>query len=327
MKTIKIFFFIIILAVTLNAQQKISKMSKVEINKLLTEKSAENLTVTERMSFYSEMFLGMPYGLTCVGDGPYALYDTKPLLTFDTTNCMVYVEDVLALSISDSYENFFNNLQQIRYKDGIVGMKTRNHYTMADWFPENSWLLHDVVKDVAGTKAKTLTRTISHKKFFAGKGIEDMRYVKDDRTMTINYIPFNALSEVKNNFQNGDIVVLLFKNLDNIFSAHMLMAYTTPSGMVIRESSLTKATVLDTPYDEWIAKYQNSKKYIGIALLRVNDDINQKGKVILPWEIYELRKESRSRSDAFGIILEKKPLQIFRRGFLFFVILNISLLI
>lgn len=289
MKTIKSIIVILLFTVALNAQQKIYKMDNADINDILTKKSAANLTITERMSFYSEMFLGMPYGLTCVGDGPYALYDTKPLLTFDTTNCMVFCEDVLALSISDSYENFFNNLQQIRYKDGVIGMKTRNHYTMADWLPENSWLLHDVAKEVAGSKAKTLTRIISHKKFFAGKGIEDMRYVKDDRTMTINYIPFDALIDAKKNFKDGDILALMFRNLDNIFSAHMLMAYNTPDGMVIRESSLSKSTVLDTPFEEWVNNFINSKKYIGIALMRVNEDLNQKGKIILPWEISKMR--------------------------------------
>jgi len=289
MKTIKTIIVILLFTVALNAQQKIYKMDRADINDLLTKKSAENLTITERMSFYSEMFLGMPYGLTCVGDGPYALYDTKPLLTFDTTNCMVFCEDVLALSISDSYENFFNNLQQIRYKDGVIGMKTRNHYTMADWLPENSWLLHDVAKEVAGSKAKTLTRTISHKKFFSSKGIEDMRYVKDDRTMTINYIPFDALIDAKKNFKDGDILALMFRNLDNIFSAHMLMAYNTPDGMVIRESSLSKSTVLDTPFEEWVNNFINSKKYIGISLMRVNEDLNQKGKIILPWEISKIR--------------------------------------
>jgi len=289
MKTIKSIIVILLFTVALNAQQKIYKMDNADINDILTKKSAANLTITERMSFYSEMFLGMPYGLNCVGDGSYALYDTKPLLTFDTTNCMVFCEDVLALSISDSYENFFNNLQQIRYKDGVIGMKTRNHYTMADWLPENSWLLHDVAKEVAGSKAKTLTRTISHKKFFAGKGIEDMRYVKDDRTMTINYIPFDALIDAKKNFKDGDILALMFRNLDNIFSAHMLMAYNTANEMVIRESSLSKSTVLDTPFEEWVNNFINSKKYIGIALMRVNEDLNQKGKIILPWEISKMR--------------------------------------
>ena len=290
-----IFLIVIVISSTLlfGQNKKIYHMTKWEVDSILTVKSAENLTVTERMNFYSQLFMGMPYGLTCVGDGPYALYDTKPQLTFDTTNCMVFCEDVLALSISDSYENFFNNLQQIRYKDGVVGMKTRNHYTMADWLPENSWLLHDVVKEVAGDKAKTLTRTISHKKFFQKKGITDMRYVKEDRTITVNYIPFDGLMDVREKFNDGDVLALLFRNLDNIFSAHMLMCYNTPNGKVIRESSLSNATVLDTPYDEWVARFQNSKKYIGIALMRVNDDINTPGRIILPWEICSMREKAK----------------------------------
>ena len=268
-------------------------MTKWEVDSILTVKSSEDLTITERMKYYSQLFLGMPYGLSCVGDGPYALYDTNPQLTFDTTNCMVYCEDVLALSISDNYENFFNDLQHIRYKDGVIGMKTRNHYTMADWLPENNWLLHDVVKEVVGDKAKTLTRTISHKKFFSKKGINDMRYVKEDRTLTVNYIPFDVLMDVKENFRDGDILALLFRKLDNIFSGHMLMFYDTANGKVIRESSLSKATVLDTPYDEWVSRFQNSKKYIGIALMRVNDDINTPGKIILPWEIHKMKEKTK----------------------------------
>ncbi len=160
-KYILVAFIVFFTIRTQSQTRKIYEMNKWEIDSILTVKSKENLTVTERMKFYSELFLGMPYGLTCVGDGPYALFDTQPQLTFDTTNCMVYCEDVLALAISDNFENFFNNLQQIRYKDGIVGMKTRNHYTIADWLPENSWLLHDVAEKVAGEKTKSLTRTIS----------------------------------------------------------------------------------------------------------------------------------------------------------------------
>ena len=288
-----IIILIIFSSIGIHSQsKKIYEMSKWEIDSILTIKSKENLTITERMKFYSEIFLGMPYGLTCVGDGPYALYDTQPQLTFDTTNCMVYCEDVLALAISDNFENFFNNLQQIRYKDGIVGMKTRNHYTMADWLPENSWLLHDVAEKVAGEKVKTLTRTISHEQFFQKKSITDMRYVKEDRSLTVNYIPFDALMDVKENFRDGDILALLFRNLDNIFSAHMLMFYKTSDGAVIRESSLSKSTVLDTHYDEWVENFQNSKKYIGIALMRVNDDINTKGKIILPWNIHSLKSRN-----------------------------------
>ncbi|MBI9072607.1 MAG: DUF1460 domain-containing protein [Melioribacteraceae bacterium] len=292
MKILKLVFIaVVLLAVSSNmyAQKKMYEMNNTEIDVILQEKSSENLTITERMSYYSELFLGMPYNLTCTGDGQYALYETWPLVNFDSTNCMVFCEHTLALSISDSWDNFFNNLQQIRYKDGMIGMRTRNHYTMADWLPENNWLIDDVTKKVGGNFTKTLTRTISHKKFFEGKGIADLRYVKDDRTITIDYIPFNALKRVKENLQNGDIFAILFAKLDNIFSAHMLMIIEKDGEKFVRESSMSKMTTYDTAIDEWIEKYTDSKKYCGAAFMRVKEELNTPGKIILPWEIKNLK--------------------------------------
>lgn len=283
---------LLVLALNISIAQtaEITMMTNHQIDSLLTQVSQKNLTVTERMKFYSKLFLDMPYDLTCAGEGPYALYETEPLLNFDSTNCMLFCEHVLALSISDSWDNFFNNLQQIRYKDGIIGMRTRNHYTMADWMPENKWLLDDVSEKVGGTLSKQMTRKISHTKFFAGKGISDLRYVKGDRESTIDYLPFDALKQKVGNLKSGDVLALLFAKLDNIFAAHMLMYFEEGGQGFIRESAMSKMSTFETPINEWIAKYINSKKYAGVAVMRVKDKINQPGKIILPWEISDIRK-------------------------------------
>ncbi len=289
----KIKFVIILLLsafINSNAQgKKIYEMSRLEIDSLLFEISKQNMTITERMNYYSSLFIGMPYNLTCAGDGPYALYETEPLVNFQETNCMVYCEHVLALSISDSWDNFFNNLQQIRYKDGIIGMRTRNHYTMADWLPENGWLLNDVTEKIAGEFTKKVTRTISHKKFFRGKSIKDLRYVKPDRTLTVDYIPFEALAKVKNNIRNGDVFALLYANKDDIFSAHMLMIVEKDGEKFVRESALSEKTTFDTKFDDWVKKFFGSKTRIGVSFMRVKDELNTAGKIILPWEINKLK--------------------------------------
>jgi len=263
----------------------IYQMSNFEIDSLLTAVSAQNLTITERIRFYSERFLGMPYKLTCLGDGPYALYENWALVNFENTNCMVYCEHVLALSISDSWDNFFNNLQQIRYRDGIIGMRTRNHYTMADWLPENDWLLDDVSRKVGGKSTVTTTRTISHETFFKGKGISDLRYVKPDRVITIDVVPKESLPEVGKRIHNGDILALIFADKDNIFSAHMLMAIEQDGRTIIRESSNSKMSTFETPYAEWAQKIQASDRYLGVCFMRVKDKLDKPGKLILPWEI------------------------------------------
>lgn len=269
----------------------ISKLTNVQIDSMLAANSTKGYTVVERMKLYSRMFLNMPYDLNCAGDGPYALYEPWPLVNFERTNCMVYCEHVLALALSDSWDNFFNNLQHIRYKDGIIGMRTRNHYTMADWLPENSWLLYDATKEVGKNLTKTTTRTISHKKFFEGKKIADLRYVKEDRTMTIDYISFENLSKVKENIKDGDILVLIFANKDDIFAAHMMMAFYENDKLVIRESAMGRKTTFDTEFDEWLKRYINSKNYCGISVIRLKEDFNKKNFVLLPWEIQNIKRK------------------------------------
>jgi len=271
-------------------KKRFFEMTNVEIDSLLTVTANKQMTITERMNYFSEFFLETDYSWTCTGDGPYALLEADPLVNFKETNCMVFCEHVLALAISDSWDIFFNNLQKIRYKDGIIGMRSRNHFTMADWLPENGWLLEDVSRKVGGSATKKMTRTISHKSFFKGKGIKDLRYIIKDRKLTINYIPSKVLKKIKNNLQAGDIGAILFANKTDIFSAHMFMVVDKNGQTTIREASTSKMTTFDTNYEKWAEKIEKSGRYIGIALMRVKDKINEAGEIILPWKIREMKK-------------------------------------
>lgn len=267
----------------------IGNMTYAEIDSILEVNASKDLTITDRINLYSEMFLGTPYSWTATGDGPYALLETYPLVNFQETNCMVYCEHVLALSISDSWDNFFNNLQQIRYKDGMIGMKTRNHYTMADWLPENNWILDDVSAEVGGEYTASMTRTISHENFFRGKGMKDMRYVKHDRTLTVNYVPMEHMKDVKSRIKDGDIVAMLFANKDNVFSAHMLMIIEKDGDLYFREASTTSYSTFETEFDEWLEWKGTWDKYAGIAFMRVKDELNKPNAVVLPWKIKDLK--------------------------------------
>lgn len=282
----------------MDKSKPLSKMTNQEIDSLLTETSQKNLTISERINFYSEKFLGTPYNFQCVGDGPYALIENWPLVNFQETNCMAFCEHVLAMAISDSWDNFFNNLQQIRYKDGIIGMRTRNHYTMADWLPENSWLLEDASKRVGGKYTKSVNRTISHKTFLANKGIKDMRYVLPDREVSIDYVPLNALEKVEKNIRPGDIVALIYTKKTDVFSAHMLIIAEKNNKKYIRESSSRKMTTFDTSYEEWLPSIQDlqkhlGEKFLGLSFMRVRKELDEPGKIVLPWEIEKLKLETR----------------------------------
>lgn len=267
------------------------EMNNWGIDSLLKSVSQQNLTITERINLFSERFLGTPYNFNCVGDGPYALVENYPLVNFKETNCMALCEHVLALSTSDSWDNFFNNLLHIRYKNGIIGIRTRNHYTMADWLPENSWLLEDVSAIVGGEYTRSVARVISHRKFLEGKGITDMRYVLPDRKIAVDYVPLEHLLDVEDNVKAGDILALIFANKDDIFSAHMLMVVDKNGEKYIRESSNSRMTTFDTPYKSWVLKNEGKDKYLGLCFMRIRKELDVSGKIIRPWEIQKLKSE------------------------------------
>jgi hypothetical protein len=50
-------------------------------------------------------------------------------------------------------------------------------------------------------------------------------------------------------------------------------------------------TTFDTPYLEWIEKIKSSDKYIGIAVMRIREELNKPGKIILPWEISKIKAQ------------------------------------
>lgn len=292
MNKIRLILFVFIIPLYLfSAGNHFYDMSNREIDSLLTEISKKSLTVTQKMDYFSAYFLGTPYDFKCIGDGINALMENYPLLNFKETNCMALCEHVLALAISDGWDNFFNNLMHIRYKNGLIGMKTRNHYTMADWLPQNSWILDDVSAKIGGNFTKKMTRTISHRQFFSAKGITDMRYVLDDRTMTIDYVPLQDLHKVGDKINQGDILTLLFANKDNIFAAHMVMIVVKNSGKYVREATTRGMTTIDTPYQEWIKNKQekSANRYAGIAFMRVKKSLNLPGKIIYPGDVCKMK--------------------------------------
>ena len=165
---IAVFFVSTVFAQT--AEKKFYEMDNKEIDQVIQEVSKTDLTITDKVNKLSDYFMGTQYNLTCAGDGPYAILEPWPLVNFKETNCMLFCEHVLALSISDNWDNFFNNLQQIRYRDGLIGMKTRNHYTMADWLPQNNWLWMMCLRKLAENSRKRLHVPFRTRLFLKEKG-------------------------------------------------------------------------------------------------------------------------------------------------------------
>ncbi len=252
------------------------EMLAKSLDQFLREVSGREKDLNRRLAIYSERAKGTPYALFCLGEGPAGKYDRDPLLDFSRVDCMTFCEQILAMTVSANYEEMFANLLRLRYRGGEVGFTTRNHYTHADWVPNNGWLLADATGEIGGNYCAQMSKVIDRPAFFRKLGLPDSELagVQAAQNMEIKYIPTEHLPAIKDNLRGGEIASIIQKT-PGIFSAHM--------GFIIRDrydnvlfrhaSSRPEANqVTDEYFDDAIAQIKQSGNRVGMAFFRLRQD-------------------------------------------------------
>lgn len=135
-------------------------------------------TTVQRIEASSARFLGLPY-LTGgpLGEGPSGVYDQDPLYRFDGFDCTTFVETVMALSLAKDSAEFGKLMDLIRYDGGVVTYQTRNHFTDADWVPNNvrAGYIRDITAAVAGKEgAQTASAVIDKAACYRKMGLSTL---------------------------------------------------------------------------------------------------------------------------------------------------------
>ena len=102
-----------------------------------------------RITIISAQFLGKPYLLSALGEGPQGLYDQMPLYRFDAFDCETFVDTVLAMALAQNVTQFKQCINDVRYQNGNVSFIHRNHFTCLDWNKNNQ--KKGFVKDITHT--------------------------------------------------------------------------------------------------------------------------------------------------------------------------------
>ena len=249
----------------------LNQMVASEIDELVKKVNSTVNDLEMRLLVYSYLALETPYVFGCLGEGINGKYDNDPLIDFARYDCMTFCEEMLALVISEDYVTTFNNLQKIRYKNSRISFKTRNHYTMADWLPENKWLLKDATRDIGGRYCKKLTRIINRHKLLGSNGCYEFDGVPDATEYTIDYIPKDKLTAVKDRLRGGEIFTLI-QNMEGIFAAHMgLIAVDKDHNIIFRHASSAKNAmrVVDMNYKEYVNSLMERDRILGMVFMRI----------------------------------------------------------
>ena len=112
--------------------------SEIRIGQLIEEARSKG-AISQRIDFISGALRGTPYlGYTLIG-GP-----TRPekfVVRDDAFDCVTFCETVLAAAIASNRSQFDSVLRNVRYHNGAVAWRERNHYFF-------EWCKHNVENDM-----------------------------------------------------------------------------------------------------------------------------------------------------------------------------------
>jgi hypothetical protein len=220
-------------------------------------------------------FLGTPYVEKTLEIG----ISESLVINFKGLDCTTFVENVLAFTMTlktsqKSFQNFTNNLETIRYRNGkLDGYPSRLHY-FTDWIRDNERL--NVVEDITSKLGgKTLNKPID----FMGTHRDLYPFLKDDENYKriqkteselaeeeLCYIPQNEIASIENKLRSGDIIALAtsIKGLD---VTHTGFAIKQPNGRIhlLHASSSGAVKISKVPLTEYL---KTIKSNIGIIVAR-----------------------------------------------------------
>jgi hypothetical protein len=206
--------------------------------------------------------LGQPYEIFLLGEGPHEVFDPDPMYCLGKSDCVTFVEHTYAMALSRDWPSFFRTLQRLRYKDGKVGMVTRNHESVADWNVNNAWLFEEITPHLGDAKAATPMHMVwKPARFFAQYGIgQDMA----DVTISSTFIPREKIESILSELKDGDVAQVVRGNAREQYVGHFGLVARGKDGTVNMIHSAEPAV-----REQGILDYlEKNPKTIGFKFLR-----------------------------------------------------------
>lgn len=240
-------------------------VAAAELGTFLAETVKREPDLRRRIVLIARQHLGQPYRLGPLGEGGIEPYDTDPLYCLWASDCVTFVEQVWAMALSHDFDTFHETLQRIRYRDGRIGMLSRNHFTEADWNLNNAWLLADVTRDVGGPATRDYRLRVDRAAFFRKHGIGDDIPVQ---TIDDSYIPRDHVARIAPRLRPGDVVEFVRGTPSAPYVGHIGLLADGPRGAVHLIHS-GDPQVQELPLREYLHEHRN---ILGIKVLRHRSD-------------------------------------------------------
>jgi hypothetical protein len=271
------------------ADKPLYKFIESEVDAYLRFLSATEPDLRKRILRLARKNTGQPYELYLLGEMPFETYDPQPIYCLGKSDCLVFAEHTYAMALSNNWPSFMRMLQRIRYRDGRLGVATRNHYTEADWNISNGWLVEDRTAKLAGDKAIRFKQTIDRSKFLKNRYHLDVN-IPIEKHEDI-YLPYEQIDRAKKELRDGDFVNVVRATKKSgaaeneifggtAFVGHVGLIGHGPNGEVHMIHS-AEPRVREEPIDDYIARSIKDKdakdaagkpRLVGFKFLRLRDE-------------------------------------------------------
>ena len=212
--------------------------------------------ISQRIDFISRALIGTRYrGYTLIG-GPRRL--EQFVMRDDCFDCVTFCETVLAAAMVRDPEDFAATLRQIRYRNGAVTWRERNHY-FSQWGVNNTaaGICAPVKLPGSETVAKTLT---------------EMRALGPRRT-SFEAIPRESLLANKALLATGDIVAFVSQRSDlDVFHVGFVIV-DRDGDLWLRHAAQSRGRVVEQPLAPFLKQYRVRAVTLWRPRERADDDV------------------------------------------------------
>lgn len=139
------------------------------------------------------------------------------VLDLHDADCVTWIERVFSQALTDNWRDAYRLQFRLRFSGGDRRFVNVNHYPLADWLPNNSWLVEDITDQLGVSVAQLDVVTNRKQKFL------DQAITADDGTdlsqadqlsgpevsLTTSYVPADQLETALLNVRSGDLVFFI----------------------------------------------------------------------------------------------------------------------
>jgi hypothetical protein len=264
------------------APKQLYQMTPAEADSYIAEMQQTEPDLRKRIAAIGRRNIGQTYMLNLLGEYPYEIHDALPMFSLAQSDCVVFAEHTYAMALSRNWKEFFWMLQRIRYKDGVVGVASRNHYTEQDWNINNGWLVTDVTRELAGDFVASYPLKVDRQRFLKTRHLTDVSMPV--QASTEYYLPKERLAGALDKLRDGDFVNIISTRDGGYWASHVGLIVTVADGKRMFLNS-AEPQVREESFEAFFARTaereaknasegKNGQKLAGFKFLRLNDKID-----------------------------------------------------